>query len=72
MDFNAENLDLIDELGTKGSFVVACNHDMGHSLRAEWWDYAVPFLLDHPYGVDPEPYADGLPDDFPTWCSLAE
>ena len=71
VDFNETNLELIDTLTGLGSFVVACNHNTGHSLDSAWWPYAFEFLLAHPMGVDPEPYADGLPETFPEWCGLA-
>lgn len=72
IDFNEANLELIDTLTGLGSFVVACDHGTGHELDSAWWPYAFEFLLDHPMGVDPEPYASGLPDTFPAWCSIAE
>lgn len=71
VDFNETNLELIDTLTGLGSFVVACDHGTGHSLDSAWWPYAFEFLLAHPMGVDPEPYADGLPETFPEWCGLA-
>ena len=72
VDFNAAALDLIALLRDEGSFVVQCEHDEGHTLESSFWDFTFPFLLDHPMGVSPEPYADGLPDVYPDWCSIAE
>ena len=30
------------------------------------------FLKDHPFKVDPEPYAEGLPADFPSTCKIVK
>ncbi len=53
-----------------GSFVVECVHSGGHTIPNGATDYAWEFFVDHPMGVDPEPYAQALPGDFPSWCSL--
>jgi predicted esterase len=58
-------------LQEQGHFNMVCNHGEGHTLpsaaaRAGW-----DFLQDHPYGVAPEPYADGLPPTMPDYCELA-
>jgi len=31
---------------------------------------AIQFLLDHPFGVTPKPYAGGLPASFPSYCTV--
>jgi hypothetical protein len=52
-----------------GGIAVDCNHGAGHCqapadlIAAQW-----QFLKDHPYGVNPDPYASGLPASFPTYC----
>ena len=28
------------------------------------------FMKDHPFGVTPEPYANGLPASFPSYCKI--
>jgi predicted esterase len=53
-----------------GSFVVNCNHGGGHcqapaALYTAGWE----FMKAHPFGVDPEPFASGLPANFPNFCS---
>jgi predicted esterase len=53
----------------RGQFVVDCNHNQGHVVpptSASWWQ----FFQDHPYEVTPEPYAQGLPADFPGYCQI--
>jgi len=63
---------LIDQYLQDGRFVVACDHGQGHHWpMPALTDAAVTFLLDHPRGVDPEPYADALPASFPAWCAIA-
>lgn len=60
-----------DDLVSKGGFAVDCNQGGGHcqlpnaAKRAAW-----DFLNAHPYGIDPEPYAGGLPDSFPSYCQI--
>ncbi len=56
---------------TAGGFVVNCNHGGGHcgapaALYAAGWE----FMKAHPFGVSPDPYASGLPSDFPTSCKI--
>jgi hypothetical protein len=61
------------DVHAKGGFVVNCNHGLGHCesppevIAAQW-----KFLKAHPYGVAPEPYANGLPADFPAVCQIIE
>lgn len=54
-----------------GGFVLNCNHGGGHcaapaELQAAGWE----FMKTHPFGVDPEPYASGLPASFPSYCAI--
>ena len=59
------------DLVAKGGFVVVCDHGGGNCAsppelrRAQW-----RFLKDHPFKADPEPYASGLPSDFPSVCKI--
>ncbi|HEX4340862.1 MAG TPA: hypothetical protein VH062_33370 [Polyangiaceae bacterium] len=53
-----------------GGFSVDCDHGGGHcgapadDIAAEW-----QFVKDHPFGVSVDPYANGLPSTFPTYCT---
>lgn len=52
-----------------GHFAIDCDHGGGHMVPPEgasMWQ----FFQDHPYKVQPEPYADGLPDSFPDYCKI--
>lgn len=65
------NLDML--LAAKGGFAIDCDHGGGHEgppppLRAAAWE----FLKAHPFGVDPKPYAAGLPANFPSYCRVIE
>ncbi|MBN1656469.1 MAG: hypothetical protein JXA30_22050 [Deltaproteobacteria bacterium] len=53
-----------------GHFAFACDHGGGHVIPDDIIAPAWKFLKDHPYGVAPEPYKDGLPAVFPSYCSL--
>lgn len=72
VDFAQTAADMIDTLSADGSFVVACEHDGGHSYDSSFWAFTLPFLLDHPRGLVEEPYADGLPEAYPDWCWIVE
>lgn len=59
-------------LEADGHFVALCDHGNGHTIPPEATDYVPRFFADHPRGVDPEPYAGGLPAAFPEWCGLPD
>ena len=54
-----------------GGYVVDCNHGAGHcgappdDIAAQW-----QFCQDHPFGVSSDPYANGLPSSFPSYCAV--
>jgi predicted esterase len=54
-----------------GGFVIDCDHGGGHcgapaELYASGWD----FMKAHPFGINPSPYAAGLPASFPKYCKI--
>ncbi len=58
----------------RGGEAVICDHGTGHGYpdnETGIWRRrdAYNFLLDHPFGVDPHPYAGGLPEWTPPYCS---
>lgn len=54
-----------------GGFAVDCDHGGMHcGAPEELYSSAVDFLFDHPFGVDPEPYASGLPPSYPSYCEI--
>jgi hypothetical protein len=61
------------EMVDRGRFVIICGHGGGHTLPGpinggrDW-----QFLLDHPFGTSPSPYAGGLPAGYPAYCEASE
>ncbi|HEX4334598.1 MAG TPA: hypothetical protein VH062_01720 [Polyangiaceae bacterium] len=58
------------QVKSAGGIAVDCDHGGGHcqapaALIASQWQ----FCKDHPYGVNPDPYAGGLPSSFPMYCT---
>jgi poly(3-hydroxybutyrate) depolymerase len=73
IDFSETSAANVEDVVAKGGFAVNCNHGGGHcaspaSVKAAQWK----FMKDHPFGVDPEPYAGGLPSDFPAFCEITK
>jgi hypothetical protein len=53
-----------------GGFVVNCDHGGGHcQAPAALYNAGWEFMKAHPFGVEPEPFAAGLPASFPSFCS---
>jgi len=71
-DFHALNTAMLAELAARGSFVVACNHGLGHEMRSAWWPWTYDFLMDHPRGTTDGAYTDALPDAFPDFCTIVD
>jgi poly(3-hydroxybutyrate) depolymerase len=55
-----------------GGYEMDCNHGGGHcGAPANLYSAAIDFLLDHPFGISPEPYAGGIPSNiFPSYCQV--
>lgn len=73
VDFAQATTRQVRELAAQGGLAVACDHGGGTcaspaSLKNAQWK----FLLDHPFGVSPEPYEGGLPAAFPEYCQIAK
>jgi hypothetical protein len=71
VDFSQQSLYEDGQVAKLGGFAVDCNTGLGHveapdSLKLNGWQ----FLKDHPFGVSPEPYANGLPSSFPSTCTI--
>ena len=72
-DFHLLAGEMLEALSARDHFLAACNHGDGHEVNAEYWPWVLQFLNDHPEGAeDPSPYALGLPEMFPDYCSLYE
>lgn len=61
--------DLTSAVVARGGYAANCAHSEGHcsspaAARASMWEY----LKAHPFGVNPDPYAAGVPGSFPAYC----
>ncbi len=70
-DFSEPSNNLNAHIASDGGFAIDCEHDGTHcnppmDLKLAAWE----FMLDHPFGVDPEPYTEGLPESFPDYCAI--
>jgi predicted esterase len=69
IDFATASARLLTDIHQHGGFAIDCDHMGGHGAQptalqtVEW-----PFLNAHPFAITPEPYAAGLPADFPSYC----
>lgn len=73
IQFSTTSKALYDDVVAKGGFAVNCDHGGDHcaspsAVKAAQWQ----FLKAHPFGVEPEPYAGGLPAGFPASCQIVQ
>jgi predicted esterase len=54
----------------RGGFVINCDHGGGHCGGAGFAPDIWNFFENHPFGVDPEPWASGLPPGFNPVCVI--
>jgi len=69
-DFHGATLSFSSALQSDGSFVVECEHDLGHLPPDGAADMAWAFFESHPMSIDAEPWADALPGTLPDYCRL--
>lgn len=67
--FEQASKDYSAYLSQNDDFSFLCDHGGGHSIP-DAQDSVMQFFSDHPYGTDPSPYAQGLPNDLPPYCAL--
>ena len=70
--FHDANEEFSTELRADGHFVTECEHTGGHTWPTGAAEYTWQFFADHPKGVESEPYADGLPASFPSFCEIPD
>ena len=70
MSFAEASETYLGVLEDNGNFGFICDHGQGHVLPPDATGSVWQFFQDHRYGTDPSPYADGLPDGFPSYCAL--
>jgi hypothetical protein len=52
-----------------GYYTMMCHHSGGHEIDPMVAPVSLQFFMAHPYKVSPEPYANGIPMGFPSYCS---
>jgi hypothetical protein len=72
IDFSVTSATADTAFSARGGFVVNCNHGGTHCGGAGLAPYIWEFFQAHPFGVDPSPYASGLPASFPNYCTIFE
>jgi predicted esterase len=70
IDFQPISEKYRDTLSADGHFAFVCDHGLGHDIPTDAVDSVHRFFQDHPFGTEPSPYAGGLPEGFPSYCSL--
>ncbi len=68
--FMDQSIKYADGLKAAGHFAFICNHGKEHTVPSDIRAPAWQFLKDHPFGQQPEPYLNGLPEGFPAYCAL--
>lgn len=67
VDFMDATLDFAESLAADGHFVVACNHNAGHTYPPTAMDLTRDWLVPHTFG-EASPYANGDLSAFPEYC----
>ena len=70
VDFSQTSATADAAFSGRGGFVINCDTGLGHcdgqAVLPDIWR----FFKAHPYGVDPHPWAGGLPADFHNSCII--
>ena len=70
VNFKALSMVWYNQLIDNGNFAFVCDHGGGHTIPAGYGDDVANFFFAHPFGTEPSPYAEGLPENIPSACSL--
>ncbi len=70
INFATATRNLHTVLDSRGDFSFVCDHGMGHTVPSAAIPSAWRFLEDHPYGMHPAAYEEGLPEGFYGPCEL--
>jgi poly(3-hydroxybutyrate) depolymerase len=68
--FDVANREFSADLLADGHFVAHCIHNEGHNPPTGSAGMVWRFFQDHPKGVSPDPWADGVPSGMPSYCGL--
>jgi poly(3-hydroxybutyrate) depolymerase len=58
-----------DLLVGDGHYALLCDHGLGHMIPTDAAPAVRQFFADHPYGVDPSPWATERPAVVPSYCT---
>jgi predicted esterase len=70
LNFQSASISMANDLKSAGHFVIMCDHGGGHWIPSAGGATSWQFFKDHRYGQTPEPYRDGLPASFPSYCRI--
>ncbi len=71
ISFPVSSATLDTQTKNAGGFVVNCDHGGAHCMiPADAYTAAFDFMFAHPFGINPSPYASGLPPTFPPYCTI--
>jgi hypothetical protein len=69
LDFNAQSQSWYKTFQPKGWYSMMCHHPGGHEVDPQIAPLSLRFFKDHPFEVNPEPYASAIPSGYPSYCS---
>jgi hypothetical protein len=69
LDFNAQSQSWYKAFQPKGWYSMMCHHPGGHEVDPQIAPLSLRFFKDHPFEVNPEPYASAVPTGYPSYCS---
>jgi hypothetical protein len=69
LDFNAQSQSWYKQFQPKGWYSMMCHHPGGHEIDPQIAPLSLKFFKDHPFEVNPEPYAQMIPAGYPSYCS---
>jgi predicted esterase len=69
LDFNAQSQSWYEMYQPKGWYSMMCHHPGGHEVDPQIAPLSLSFFKDHPFKVEPEPYAMKIPGVYPSSCT---
>jgi hypothetical protein len=69
LDFNAQSQNWYKMFQPMGWYSMMCHHPGGHEVDPQIAPLSLRFFKDHPFEVNPEPYASAIPSGYPSYCS---
>ncbi|MFT6399589.1 MAG: putative esterase [Bradymonadia bacterium] len=69
VNFKDTMTDFMDGLVGDGHLIIACNHDLGHTIPNGGLDWGIEFLLAHQFGDTSSPFDAQLPSYLPGYCN---